>query len=85
MVPKTKTPSKKTKKPAAAKRRGKTKSGDKKLRISHIHWGFPPIIGGVETHLAMMLPTFVRMGHRAYATSPSLARRPRYRLGTSLR
>lgn len=33
------------------------------IRISQIHWGFPPIIGGVETHLAVMLPTFVKMGH----------------------
>ncbi len=33
------------------------------LCIAQIHWGFPPIIGGVETHLAFMLPTFVRLGH----------------------
>jgi len=36
----------------------------KKLSISHLHWGFPPIIGGVETHLAILLPTLVRMGHK---------------------
>ena len=35
----------------------------KKLNIAHLHWGFPPIIGGVETHLTILLPTFVRMGH----------------------
>jgi glycosyltransferase involved in cell wall biosynthesis len=36
----------------------------KKLSISHLHWGFPPIIGGVETHLTILLPTLVKMGHR---------------------
>ncbi|OGW75947.1 MAG: hypothetical protein A2Z72_08895 [Omnitrophica bacterium RBG_13_46_9] len=33
------------------------------MRISHIHWAFPPIIGGVETHLVMLLPELVKMGH----------------------
>jgi len=35
----------------------------KRLKIAHLHWGFPPIIGGVETHLAILLPEFVKMGH----------------------
>lgn len=35
----------------------------KKLNIAHIHWGFPPIIGGVETHLTILLPEMVRLGH----------------------
>jgi len=39
--------------------------GKKKLSISHMHWGFPPIIGGVETHLTILLPTLVKMGHKA--------------------
>ncbi|MBL7071654.1 MAG: glycosyltransferase family 4 protein [Candidatus Omnitrophica bacterium] len=34
-----------------------------KLNIAHMHWGFPPIVGGVETHLAMILPEMVRLGH----------------------
>jgi len=38
--------------------------GKKKLSISHMHWGFPPIIGGVETHLTILLPTLVKMGHK---------------------
>ena len=37
----------------------------KKLNIAHLHWGFPPVIGGVETHLTIILPTFVSMGHKA--------------------
>lgn len=37
----------------------------KKLNIAHFHWGFPPIIGGVETHLTILLPAFVNMGHNA--------------------
>jgi len=36
----------------------------KKLSIAHLHWGFPPIIGGVETHLTIILPTLVKMGHK---------------------
>ncbi|MBU1091033.1 MAG: glycosyltransferase family 4 protein, partial [Candidatus Omnitrophica bacterium] len=35
-----------------------------KLNISHMHWGFPPVIGGVETHLTILLPTLVDMGHK---------------------
>lgn len=38
------------------------KSGPK-YNIAHIHWGFPPVIGGVETHLTIILPTMVKMGH----------------------
>jgi len=37
--------------------------GKKKLNITHLHWGFPPIIGGVETHLTIILPEMVRQGH----------------------
>jgi len=33
-----------------------------KMNISHIHWGFPPIVGGVETHLTILLPTLAKMG-----------------------
>jgi glycosyltransferase involved in cell wall biosynthesis len=33
------------------------------LNIMHIHWGFPPTIGGVETHLTYLLPELVSNGH----------------------
>ena len=36
---------------------------EKKLKIAQIHWGFPPLIGGVETHLTIMLPEMVKRGH----------------------
>ena len=36
----------------------------KKLNIAQLHWGFPPIIGGVETHLTMLLPELVKKGHK---------------------
>ncbi len=36
----------------------------KKIGIAHLHWGFPPIIGGVETHLTILLPKLVQMGNR---------------------
>lgn len=35
-----------------------------KLSIAHLHWGFPPIIGGVETHLTIILPQMVKFGHK---------------------
>lgn len=37
---------------------------DKMLNIAHLHWGFPPIIGGVETHLTIILPQMARLGNR---------------------
>lgn len=36
----------------------------KRLSITHLHWGFPPVIGGVETHLTILLPCLVKMGHK---------------------
>ena len=36
----------------------------KSLNIVHFHWGFPPIIGGVETHLTILLPQLAKMGHK---------------------
>lgn len=54
--------------------RKSTKAGG--LRIAHVHWGFPPIIGGVETHLATMLPTFVKMGHGAFLLTGSVEGSP---------
>jgi hypothetical protein len=34
------------------------------MKIAHFHWGFPPTIGGVETHLSTILPEMVKMGHK---------------------
>ncbi len=34
------------------------------MNIVHLHWGFPPVIGGVETHLTIILPEMVKLGHR---------------------
>ena len=39
------------------------KNHERALNIAHLHWGFPPVIGGVETHLTTLLPTMVEMGH----------------------
>ncbi|CAB1128900.1 putative Lipopolysaccharide N-acetylglucosaminyltransferase [Candidatus Hydrogenisulfobacillus filiaventi] len=33
------------------------------MNIAHLHWAFPPTIGGVETHLALLGPALVRRGH----------------------
>jgi len=45
----------------------------KKLNIAHLHWGFPPIIGGVETHLTILLPTLARMGHKVSLLTAAFA------------
>lgn len=34
------------------------------MRILVLHWGFPPIAGGVETHLATLLPEMVCQGQQ---------------------
>ncbi|MBD3271658.1 MAG: glycosyltransferase [Elusimicrobia bacterium] len=34
------------------------------MKILHMHWGFPPIIGGVETHLTVMLPYMAKKRHK---------------------
>lgn len=36
---------------------------EQKINIAHLHWGFPPIIGGVETHLTIILPQMAKVGH----------------------
>lgn len=34
------------------------------MRVAMLHWAFPPTIGGVESHLAMLCPAVVKRGHR---------------------
>ncbi|MDN5348221.1 MAG: alpha-maltose-phosphate synthase [Clostridia bacterium] len=41
------------------------------MRVAMVHWAFPPIIGGVETHLAMLCPEFIRRGHSVYLLTGS--------------
>lgn len=33
------------------------------MKIAKLHWAFPPVIGGVETHLAMLGPELIQKGH----------------------
>lgn len=35
----------------------------KSINIAQLHWGFPPVIGGVETHLSIIAPEMARRGH----------------------
>ena len=39
---------------------------NRSLKIAQLHWGFPPIIGGVETHLTILLPEMVKAGHKVH-------------------
>lgn len=73
MAPK-KTITKKTAK--KLKKKDVKKRSARKLRIAQLHWGFPPIIGGVETHLATMLPTMVKMGHKLSLLTGSVEGHP---------
>jgi len=51
-----------------------------KLSIAHLHWGFPPIVGGVETHLSIILPQMARLGHRvSLLTGTAEGSRARYK------
>ncbi|MFC1667416.1 glycosyltransferase family 4 protein [Candidatus Omnitrophota bacterium] len=45
---------------------------NKSLKIAQLHWGFPPIIGGVETHMTIILPEMVKMGHKVYLLTGSM-------------
>ncbi len=53
-----------------------------KLRIAHLHWGFPPIIGGVETHLTTLLPQLVKEDNEVSllaGSAPAAAVKYRYK------
>ena len=40
--------------------------GSRSMTIAQLHWGFPPTIGGVETHMSILLPELVARGHRQW-------------------
>ncbi|MFC1566878.1 glycosyltransferase family 4 protein [bacterium] len=46
------------------------------MNIAVLHWGFPPIIGGVETHLTILLPELVKMGHNVALLTGSAENTP---------
>ncbi|MDA8346164.1 MAG: glycosyltransferase family 4 protein [Thermaerobacter sp.] len=37
------------------------------MRIAMLHWAFPPVVGGVETHLEELGASLVRRGHAVHA------------------
>jgi hypothetical protein len=37
------------------------------MRIAMLHWAFPPVVGGVETHLEELGAALVRRGHPVFA------------------
>ncbi|OGE87818.1 MAG: hypothetical protein A3J07_03855 [Candidatus Doudnabacteria bacterium RIFCSPLOWO2_02_FULL_49_13] len=41
------------------------------MKIAMIHWGYPPIIGGVETHLSQLCPALVELGHEVFLLTGS--------------
>ncbi|MFH1868120.1 MAG: glycosyltransferase family 4 protein [Candidatus Omnitrophota bacterium] len=44
----------------------------KSYNIAHFHWGFPPIIGGVETHLTIILPQLARGYNKVWLLTGSI-------------
>ncbi len=42
------------------------------MRVAMLHWAFPPIIGGVESHLAMLGPELVLRGHEVFLLTGSI-------------
>ncbi|MCD4813618.1 glycosyltransferase family 4 protein [bacterium] len=48
----------------------------KKLRIAQIHWAFLPVIGGVETHLTILMPELIKNGHKISLLTGSLRDSP---------
>ncbi|WP_048189088.1 glycosyltransferase family 4 protein [Methanocella conradii] len=41
------------------------------MKIGVMHWAFPPVVGGVESHLIYLYEELTRMGHKvAFLTSP---------------
>ncbi|MDN5347368.1 MAG: alpha-maltose-phosphate synthase [Clostridia bacterium] len=46
------------------------------MRIATIHWAFPPTIGGVETHLAILCPEQVKRGHIVFLLTGELEGEP---------
>jgi len=45
------------------------------MRVAMLHWAFPPIIGGVESHLAMLGPELVWRGHEVFLLTGSVGGR----------
>ncbi len=49
---------------------------DSRLCIAHLHWAFPPTIGGVETHLSILLPELIKRGHHQWVFTSSVPETP---------
>ncbi|MBO8128069.1 MAG: glycosyltransferase family 4 protein [Peptococcaceae bacterium] len=48
------------------------------MRVAMLHWAFPPIIGGVETHLVMLGPGLIQRGCEVYLLTGSLKKPESY-------
>jgi len=48
------------------------------MKIAMLHWGFPPIIGGVETHLIFLMPELVSMGNQVSLLTGTADNSPHY-------
>lgn len=62
------------------RKKNSKKKSKRSLNVAQLHWGFPPHIGGVETHLSIMLPKMVKLGHRvSLLTGMIEGARPHYK------
>lgn len=44
------------------------------MKIAMLHWGFPPLIGGVETHLSLLGPELVKRRHKVHLLTGSVGK-----------
>ncbi|HDT14688.1 MAG TPA: glycosyltransferase family 1 protein [Firmicutes bacterium] len=60
----------------------KQKKSKKSYSVGHIHWAFTPVIGGVETHLKILLSEMKNYGHKiALLTADSQGRPKKEKIG----
>lgn len=47
------------------------------MRVAVLHWAFPPVVGGVETHLALLCPRLVSAGWEVHLLTGAVPERPK--------
>ncbi|MDI3279915.1 MAG: glycosyltransferase family 4 protein [Bacillota bacterium] len=46
------------------------------MRVAILHWAFPPVVGGVETHLALLCPRLAAAGWEVHLLTGAVPERP---------
>ncbi len=56
----------------------KDQAAGRPLRVAQIHWAFPPTIGGVETHLTVLMPELAKTGHTVFLLTEAMRDLPEF-------